>query len=403
MNLNNKPELLAPAGSLQAMHWAAAYGADAVYFGLPNFSLRNFAVNFTPDDAANGLKMLHSLGKAGFATLNIYPFDDEYTALRVAAGNLADMGVDGFIAADIGVIAMLHREFPQIPIHISTQANTVSASAAMVYRDLGATRVNLARELSYEQVKSINEQLDEKIETEVFIHGSVCFSYSGRCAISDYLAGRRANRGQCTQSCRWQYHLVEEKRPGEYIPVFEDDRGLYLFNTKDLALYNYINSLANCGVTALKIEGRMKNTHYLAQIVSLYRQLIDGVEIPEETIQTLISRVSNRGYTEGFMKGPVTPDDYQWEFGGYQATSVLIAQSTEETINGQRVFEVKNSLYPNEELELLTPGNPVKKYTTPTLTTIQGENIPVAQNHHRILLDDMPAFAILRRVEKWDK
>ena len=394
-------ELLAPAGTLENLKWAVAYGTDAVYFGMRDFSLRSYAGNFSLEDAAEGLAYLHARGKRGYATLNIYPFSAEYDALLHSAGQLAELGVDGFIAADIGVIQALISHYPQIPVHVSTQANTVSAQAAEVYHSMGATRVNLARELSLGQIEEIQTRLGGSIEAEVFIHGSVCFSYSGRCAISDYLTGRRANRGECTQSCRWNYALVEEKRPGTYLPVMEDERGLYLFNSKDLALYRYVPALMQAGLAALKIEGRMKNAHYLAAVVSVYRRLMDGEELPDAEVLMLLSRVNNRGYSEGFMKGEIDPDDYQRDFGGYYAESTLIAHTTEELHDGHRVCIVKNSLNAGETLELLTPDHRVRPYTLPNvLLTTKGEELSVAQNHNVLLLPgDMPAYAILRRVD----
>lgn len=394
-------ELLAPAGTLEHLKWAVEYGADAVYFGMPNFSLRSYAGNFTLEDVAAGLNYLHARGKRGYVTLNIYPFTNEYDGLLQTAAGLAELGVDAFIAADLGVIQALITRFPDIPVHVSTQANTVSAQTALSYQVLGATRVNLARELSMVQITELLQIVAGRIETEVFIHGSVCFSYSGRCAISDYLTGRRANRGECTQACRWNYKLLEEKRPDVYFPVFEDERGLYLFNSKDLALYRYVHALVDMGISSLKIEGRMKNAHYLAAVVSLYRRLLDGDEIPEATCQQLLSRVSNRGYSEGFMKGGVTEDDYQTDFGGYHATSTLIAHTTEVVTEQGRICVVKNSLNAGESLELLTPDGQVQQYTVPApITTIDGEFLTVAQNHHTVLLDVcLPAYAILRRVE----
>ena len=273
-------ELLAPAGTLDKLYWAVAYGADAVYFGVTEFSLRSYAGNFSLEDAEEGLRYLHAHGKKGYVTLNIYPFTGEYGALLETAGALAEMGADAFIAADLGVIHALQQRQFGVPIHISTQANTVSAQAALAYRVFGASRVNLARELSLAQILEVQQHISGQIETEVFIHGSVCFSYSGRCAISDYLTGRRANRGECTQSCRWNYTLMEEKRPGVHFPVFEDERGLYLFNSKDLALFRYVPELVAAGVTSLKLEGRMKNAHYIAAVVSLYRRILDGEVVP---------------------------------------------------------------------------------------------------------------------------
>jgi putative protease len=384
------------------LKWAVAYGADAVYFGVTRFSLRSSAGNFTLEDATAGLRYLHARGRRGYVTLNIYPFSDEYDSLLETASALAEMGADAFIVADLGVFTALRQAFPAVPLHISTQANTVSAQAALAYAALGARRVNLARELSLSQIEEILRRIAGAIETEVFIHGSVCFSYSGRCAISDYLTGRRANRGECTQSCRWNYALMEETRPGEYFPVFEDERGLYLFNSKDLALYRYVQPLAAAGVTSLKLEGRMKNAHYLATVVSLYRRLLDGEEIPEEEIRTQLSRVSNRGYSEGFMKGAISDEDYQRDFGGYHFTAIVIAHTAEETAPGGRVCVVNNSINAGETLELLTPDGHVRPYTLPNpLRTAEGEELLLAQNHHRLLLDAaLPAYAILRRVQE---
>ena len=391
-------ELLAPAGNLDKLKWAVAYGADAVYFGVTQFSLRSYAGNFSLQQVAEGLEYLHARGKRGYVTLNIYPFSKEYDTLLKLAGALAEMGADAFIVADIGVLRAIQTRQLGVALHISTQANTVSAQAARTYHDLGATRVNLARELSLAQIQEITRQLAGCIETEVFVHGSVCFSYSGRCAISDYLTDRRANRGECTQSCRWNYALMEEKRPGEYFPVFEDERGLYLFNSKDLALFRYLPALQQAGITSFKIEGRMKNAHYLAAVVSLYRRLLDGEVIAEQDVWRLLGRVSNRGYSEGFMKGSIDAGDYQISYGSYFADSVVIAHATEEMIDNARVCEIKNSLYAGETLEMLTPDGQVRAYTMPApLHSTDNEALSVAQNHQRILLKEIPPFTIFRR------
>jgi len=388
-------ELLAPAGTLNNLKWAIAYGADAVYFGLPLFSLRSYAGNFTLEDAHQGLNLLHKKGKKGYATLNCYPFTNEYPTLLEMAKQLADMRVDAFIVADMGVFQMLRRELPEIDIHISTQANTVSLDSALFYRNLGATRVNLARELSFSQIDDITKGTKGKIETEVFIHGAVCFSYSGRCAISDWLTGRRANRGECTQSCRWGYHVVEEKRPGTFIPVSEDERGSYIFNSKDLALYAYVDRLVETGVSSLKIEGRMKNNHYIAAVVGVYRDLLDKKEINKEEIIHRLTRITHRDYCEGFMKGSINSDDYETHESAYHAGSVILAES-DETV-GQ--FIVKNSIFAGETLELVTPQG-ISEYTIPTtLFTNTGREIERAENTDTLLLD-LPEYSILRRVKE---
>ena len=249
-----KPELLAPAGTYEKLLWAAKYGADAVYFGSQFGSLRAYAGNLSLDEAAKGLEYLHESGKKGYITLNIYPFSDEYVRLIDLAGKLCDMSADGFIVSDLGLIFELKKAGIKTPIHISTQASATSSQTVLAYRELGATRVNLARELSLEQIKQIcADTRGSGVEVEVFIHGAVCFSYSGRCAISDYLTGRRANRGECTHPCRWNYSVVEEQRPGEFFPVFEDDRGQYLFNSKDLALFEFVEPLSDAGAASFKI------------------------------------------------------------------------------------------------------------------------------------------------------
>lgn len=394
-------ELLAPAGSLENLYWACAYGADAVYFGLQRFSLRSFAGNLTLEESEKGLHHLHTLGKKGYATLNIYPFSDEYEELRNLAGILSEQGVDAFIASDIGVIGMLIKEFPKTPIHVSTQANTVSAQTALFYKELGAKRVNLARELTLEQIEELQKRVGSSIETEVFIHGSVCFSYSGRCAISDYLSARGGNRGECSQSCRWKYSLMEEQRPGEYMPVFEDERGSYILNSKDLALYRFMPELLRYGVSSFKIEGRMKSIHYVSSILAIYRALLDGKKLSQEDIDLNLSRVSNRGYTEGFMKGINTPDDYNRDKGGYVSTSLFLINTLPETQDGMRKCLVKGTVNAGEELEVLTPEGKIFNYRVPNpIMTAWGKELEKAQNCHIILLpcEDIPDYSILRRV-----
>ena len=394
-------ELLAPAGNLERLKWAVAYGADAVYFGIEEFSLRSFAGNFNLNDAQVGLDYLHKHGRRGYITLNTYPFSNEYKELLSAAAKLDEMGADAFIVSDLGVISELNKLNLRAPLHISTQANTLSYQTVLAYKELGAKRVNLARELSLTQIKEIQHELTGKdIETEVFIHGSVCFSYSGRCAISDYLAGRMANRGECTQPCRWNYTLMEEKRPGEYLPVFEDTRGFYLLNSKDLALFPFVNDLVSAGVASLKIEGRMKNIHYLAAVLSIYRSILDGKTMCEDEVWRLLGRVSNRGYSYGFMKGEISADDYEVQTDKYKFTSEFMASTTELTQGNYRICEIKNTIHAGEQLELLTPNGDVSTFTIPNpILTIDSDSVSSANNQDTVLLDkNLPAYAILRRV-----
>ncbi len=399
-----KPELVAPAGTLEKLIWAARYGADAVYFGTEFGSLRAYAGNFSLDDAQKGIDFLHKNGKKALVTLNIYPFSDEYDKLINTAGKLSEMQVDGLIVADIGLVFELEKAGIKTPIHISTQANTVSSQSVLAYHQLGAARVNLARELSFEQIKQIREDTRTSgMQLEVFVHGAVCFSYSGRCAISDYLTGRKANRGECTHPCRWGYSLVEESRPGKYFPVFEDERGQYIFNDKDLALFEYIEPLRNIGINAFKIEGRMKSVHYIASVVGLYRQLLDDKKISTEDCFKLLSRVKNRGYSVGFMKGSITPEDYSREKSDTSSEAVFVGDivgvGDEETQSGC-VCHTRNKIFAGEKLEVMTPSCEISEITMPTpLKTVNGEQLEFANNPQKIMLEQkLPAHSILRRI-----
>lgn len=398
--VDGKSELLVPAGNLEKLKWGCAYGADAVYFGCEFGSLRSFAGNFSMADAEAGLQYLHQRGKKGYAALNIFPFSDEYDKMRQTAGALDEIGVDAFIVADIGVLNCLKELGVRAAIHVSTQANTVSSQATMAYAGMGASRVNLARELSAKQICDIAKATAGKIETEVFIHGSVCFSYSGRCAISDYLTGYRANHGQCKHPCRWKYSLVEEKRPGEYMPVYEDERGLYFFNSRELALFEYVGQLAEAGVASFKIEGRMKAVHYLASVVSFYRQVLDGKKFTRDEGMRLLARVPNRGYSDGFMKGAVGTDDYSMGESLSQANSLFVGNATGQTFEGKRVVEVRNKICGGDELEVLQPDGTISTMTMPAeMRTTKGEMVDVVNNDRAIVIDvELPEYSVLRRV-----
>ena len=395
----NSVELLAPAGTLEKLKWAVAYGADAVYFGLEFGSLRSFAGNLTLDQADQALRYLHARGKKGYVTLNIYPFTDEIDRLVSLAKTLETMGADAFIVADLGLLAALREQKLNAALHISTQANTTNAQTALAYARLGAARVNLARELSLEQIRDICERTRGRVETEVFVHGAVCFSYSGRCAISDYLAASGANRGQCKHPCRWKYALVEEKRPGEYMPVAEDARGLYLFNSKELALFEYVPALAQMGAASLKIEGRMKSIHYIASVVSLYRQILDGKPISAETAWMLLNRVPNRGYSAGFIKGSIGPDDYQWHSSSSEGDSLFVAnvQSCEDQ---SCLIRVRNRICAGQTLEVLRPDGALSTLTLPDpLEAIDGQWLDVAQNEQLLRLPyRLEPYTLLRSV-----
>ncbi|MDD5135063.1 MAG: U32 family peptidase [Phycisphaerae bacterium] len=396
-----KPELLAPAGTYEKLIWAVQYGADAVYFGSEFGSLRAYAGNLSLDEADKGLKYLHQNGKKGYVTLNIYPFSDEYAGLIELAGKLNDMAADAFIVSDLGLVFELKKAGIKTPIHISTQASTTSSQTVLAYKELGASRVNLARELSLEQIKQICKDIAGKnIEVETFVHGAVCFSYSGRCAISDYLTGRRANRGECTHSCRWNYSVVEESRPDEFFPVFEDDRGQYLFNSKDLALFEFVEPLSQAGVASFKIEGRMKSVHYIASIVSLYRQLLDGKKISGEECLKLLGRVKNRGYSAGFMKGAIEPADYSREKSLSNSGAIFVGDITDEKIDAGCICHTRNKIYAGDKLEVLTPNGNISEIVLPKpLKTAEGQECEFVNNPQEIILpQSLPAFSVLRKI-----
>jgi putative protease len=313
------------------------------------------------------------------------------------------MGVDGLIVSDIGVISMFKKQGIKTPLHVSTQANTVSPQTVEVLKEIGAKRVNLARELSYEQIAQLQTAIQGKeIETEVFVHGSVCFSISGRCAISDYLTGRRANRGECTHPCRWQYHLVEEKRPGVYMPVAEDDRGLYFFNSKDLALFPYVRNLMHIGIDSLKIEGRMKSIHYLASVLSLYRKVMDGETVSEEEGMRLLGRVMNRGYSYGFMKGSIEPDDYKIEKSSPTSDSSFLGYITEDVIPGKSVMDIRNKTFAGDLVEVLRTDGTVTEAALPSvLVDVKNEETTHASHGKLLVLPlELPPYSIIRRTEE---
>lgn len=400
-NSNIKPQLVAPAGTLEKLIWAVRYGADAVYFGTEFGSLRAYAGNFSMDDAAKGITFLHKNGKKALVTLNIYPFSNEYEKLIQTAGQLSEMGVDALIVADIGLIFELKKAGIKTPIHISTQANTTSSQSVLAYHQLGAKRINLARELSFEQIKQIRKDTKTSgIELEVFIHGAVCFSYSGRCAISDYLTARGANRGECTHPCRWEYSLVEEKRPNQFFAVFEDKRGQYLFNSKDLALFEYIEPLVDIGINGFKIEGRMKSVHYIASVVSLYRQLLDGKKISRDECLRLLSRVKNRGYSTGFMKGAIAQEDYSSEKSETLSCAVFVGDIVDQEILNGSICHTRNKIFAGEKLEVMTTAGKISEITLPKiLKTTEDEESDYVNNPQKIILPQkLPPYSILRRI-----
>lgn len=377
-----KVELLAPAGTPEKLEIAIHYGADAVYLADSRFSLRNFAGNFTCDQltAAAGLARKH--GVKLYVACNIYARTDETEALCEYFHRLSAIGPDGIIIADPGVLKLARATIPHIPVHLSTQANTTSLEAVRFWEQQGVSRINLARELTLTELAQIASQTSVQIET--FVHGSMCMAYSGRCLLSGFLTGRESNRGLCSQPCRWQYSLAEETRPGVWMPVFEDDRGAYVFNAKDLCMIEHIDSLINAGIAALKIEGRMKSIHYLAATVKVYREAIDAYyEKPEKyRVQTAwieeLEAVNNRGFSTGFYFGPP-------ESGGINRTGArpgtayrFLARILRARPSGRVTAEVKNKLCEGDAVEILTAGGPVRPGTVLNIFDADGNPMEAA-------------------------
>ena len=354
------PELLAPAGNMDALRAALHFGADAVYGGMKKFGLRAFAGNFDPDQLQEALALVHGAGKKFYVTMNSYPFDDELEDYIASAALAAELGVDAVIAADPGAIVQLRKKVPQLPVHVSTQANTVNAPAVKLYRDLGCERVILAREMSLERIRALHEALGESIQLETFVHGASCMAYSGRCMLSAYLTGRSGNRGECAQPCRWQYAVMEEKRPGEYLPVAEDERGTYLFSARDLCLMPLLPDLCRAGISSLKIEGRMKTEYYVAVVTGAYRQALDLLAKDPETFREKLPALlaelqcaSHRLSDTGFLLGnPETPGEAE----GFWQDREYVARVLEDAgADGTARLLLKNRFFAGDELELMTP------------------------------------------------
>ncbi len=357
-----KPELLAPAGSFEKAKIAFMYGADAVYCGTASLSLRSRA-EVNDDDLANTIKYAHSIGKKVYAAINIYAWDETYEEIKKQARMLNELKVDGIIASDGGVIEILHKEAPDIEIHISTQANVVSAHDAMFWYKNGAKRIILARELSKEQIKYIIDNTPIGLEVEIFVHGALCFGYSGRCFLSDFLASRSANLGDCAQSCRWAYNLyVEEKNnPGNLMPVEYDEKGTYIFSSKDLCLLKEIPDIVSMGIDSVKIEGRLKTEYYLASVINAYRNAIDDyLQDPNNYDYTKylkeIDKVKTRSLTTFYFNDRNNKDFQEYEGKQYNPDYEFGGKVVEYNID-KSIIEIKNKLTVGDTLEIIIPGN----------------------------------------------
>ena len=354
----NKPEILAPAGNLEKLKTAIDFGADAVYLGGNKLNLRAFADNFTDEELSEGVNYAHSRGKKVYVTINVFPHNEDLVGLEEYLKNLSALNVDAILVSDPGILMTAKEVVPEMELHLSTQANNVNWKSAQFWYKQGVKRIVLARELSLEEIKCIREKLPEDCEIEAFVHGSMCISYSGRCLLSNYMTGRDSNRGACAQPCRYKYYLMEEKRPGQYFPVVEDEKGTYIMNSKDLCMIEHIPELVKCGINSLKIEGRMKSAYYVASVVKAYRQALDSYfDNPEEykfneKWLTDLSKASHRQYHTGFYFGEKNKQIYQTSSYIRDYDIVGIVKSFD---NGVATIEQRNKIFEGDEVEVLRP------------------------------------------------
>ena len=399
--IRNDLELLAPAGDRERLEMALTYGADAVYLAGKEFGLRAAAGNFDNVELSGAIELAHGMGKKVYVTCNTLPREDELRRLPDYLAFLNEAGPDALIIADLGVLALAKRFAPKLRLHVSTQLGVVNSATANVLYALGADTVVLARELPIEQIRQIRANTPSELRLEAFVHGAMCVSFSGRCLLSNYMTGRDGNRGECAQPCRWKYSLMEEKRPGQYFDVFEDDGGSYILNSNDMRMIEHLRDLMEAGVTSFKIEGRMKSAYYAAVVTNAYRHALDAVaagdEVPEVWVRET-EMVSHRPYCTGFYLGG---EPGQHPAGTYEsgADVVAVVESCDE--NGSAVLTQRNRFSAGEELELLTPEAEPLTFTVGALYDAEGESIADARHPmmqvHTALPVNAPRLSILRR------
>ena len=399
-----KPELLAPAGNMEKLHMALLYGADAVYLGGKMFGLRAFASNFSLAEMDEAVAFAHSLHKKVYVTVNIFAHNEDINALPDYLRSLQAIGVDALLVSDFGVWSVAREIIPEMPLHVSTQANTTNWAAVKAWENLGASRVVLARELSFREMKEIGSKTE--VELEAFVHGAMCISYSGRCWLSSYLTGRDGNRGACAQVCRWEFSLTEKNRPGEVYDVAGDDQGTYIMNSKDLCLLPYLPQLMEAGICSFKIEGRMKSAHYAASVVSVYRRAIDACwrdpqhfTVKQEWLDEL-EKVSHRPYTTGFALGKPDATAQVYTTSSYLQTHEFVGL-VRDWDNGRLTVEQRNHMKEGETLEVFCPDGSLRTLVLKEMRNQDGEPIVAAQHPQMVFTcraaESIPESSILRR------
>ena len=387
-----KLELLAPAGDMEKLKTAVSYGADAVYFGGEMFSLRAGAGNLSVPEIEEAMDWMHERNAKGYMTVNIYPHNGDIRPLREYIARIRHIPIDAFLVSDPGVMGLLREQIPDAEIHLSTQANTTNYLTAAFWAAHGVKRIVAARELSLEELRVMRENLPEDTELEAFVHGAMCISYSGRCLLSNFMAGRDANRGACTHPCRWKYALVEEQRPGEYYPIEEDGRGSYIMNSRDLCMIDCIPDLADAGVYSLKIEGRMKSMYYVATVVSAYRAAIDAYIADPEGYSfdpawyDELCKASHREFTHGFYYNKPTDRDQNYLTSEYirDYSFVGLVRDTDEK-TGLTTVEQRNKFSVGDTVEIFGPRVPFREEKIEEIYNEEGEAIESAPHPQQIL------------------
>ncbi|KAA5807597.1 peptidase U32 family protein [Thermoanaerobacterium thermosaccharolyticum] len=394
-------ELLSPAGDIERVKIAVNYGADAVYFGGNNYGLRA-SVGFSLDEIKYAVEYIKKYDKKAYLTVNIFPHNEDLVELPEYIYEVSKTGIDAVIVSDLGVFSVIKDVAPKLEIHISTQANNVNYRSAIFWHDLGAKRIVLARELSLEEIKEIREKTPDDLELEVFIHGAMCISYSGRCLLSNYLTGRDANKGECTHPCRWKYYLVEEKRPGQYMSIEEDDRGTYIMNSKDLCMIKYIPDIIKAGATSLKIEGRNKSSYYVAVVTKAYRKAIDDYlefgdkYVFDESLLEELGKVSNRDFTTGFYFGKPGAESQNYNSSSYIRNYNIVGMVIDyDEENGFAIVEQRNRFFLGDEVEIIGPHDMFTEVIN-MMYDADGNEIKVAPHPQMIV-----KIPFKRKVEKY--
>ncbi len=405
-----KTELLIPAGSLEVLKTAVIYGADAVYIGGEAFGLRAKAKNFTTEDIREGISFAHEKGVKVYITANILAHNDDLPGVEEYFKELKEINPDALIISDPGVFAIAKRIIPDMELHISTQANNTNYGTYLFWHQLGAKRVVSARELSLAEIKEIRSRIPENMEIESFIHGAMCMSYSGRCLLSNYMTGKDANQGACTHPCRWKYSIVEEKRPGEYMPVYENERGTYIFNSKDLCMIEYIPEMMEAGIDSFKIEGRMKTALYVATVARTYRKAIDDYNKDPEIYQanmdwyrSEIGKCTYRQFTTGFYFGKADSSAQIYDNNTYVKNYTYLGTVERLDERGFALIEQKNKFSIGETIEVMKPDGRNLEAVVKAIYNDEGMVQESAPHSRQILYVDldveMEQYDILRRSE----